>query len=162
MFHEEDSAYTTLRSEDFVNELSELVEDEEKIENSKLEVHLNEPTGQIATTNWSLPAKIHEFKDPFEVHYSNYGREFGIEQKIEVMQAQLNSIRMAKIWWKRQQKKMKKRKKSRALKLKKKQKYAVPHCLVLTPNFKATRRKKRKKKKMHGVVPHFNDPPSST
>ncbi|XP_048445560.1 uncharacterized protein LOC125479760 [Pyrus x bretschneideri] len=38
---------------------------------------------------------------------------------------------------------------------------ASPHCLVSTPHFKATRRKKGKTKKMHGVVPHLNDPPSS-
>ena len=36
-----------------------------------------------------------------------------------------------------------------------------PHCLGSTPNSKATRWKKGKTKKMHGVVPHFNDPPSS-
>ncbi|KAB2635664.1 hypothetical protein D8674_026198 [Pyrus ussuriensis x Pyrus communis] len=98
-------------------------------------------------------------KDPFEVHCSNYGREFGIEPKTEVMHAQLTFSPLAKIWWKRQPKKVKKRMKSRALKLKKKQKYAVPHCLVSTPNFKATRWKKRNKKKIHGVVPHLNDPP---
>ncbi|RXI01200.1 hypothetical protein DVH24_001434 [Malus domestica] len=42
-FHEEDSAYTTLRK---------------KIENSKLDDPLNESPSQIATTNWALPAKI--------------------------------------------------------------------------------------------------------
>ncbi|CAN6725200.1 unnamed protein product [Malus baccata var. baccata] len=92
----------------------------------------------------------------------NYEREFGIEQKIEVTHTQLTFSTVAKIWWKRQRKKMKKRKKSRVLKLKKQQTYAVPHCLLSTPNFKATRWKKGKKKKFHGVVPHLNDPPSST
>ncbi|KAB2626837.1 hypothetical protein D8674_020455 [Pyrus ussuriensis x Pyrus communis] len=84
---------------------------------------------------------LNSSKDPFEVHCSNYGREFRIEPKIG-------------IWWKRQRKKVKKRKKSRALKLKNK-KYAVPHCLVWTPNFKATRWKKGKKKKMHGMNARF-------
>ncbi|RXH78505.1 hypothetical protein DVH24_002023 [Malus domestica] len=105
---------------------------------------------------------LHEFKYHFEVHCSKYGREFGIEAKIEVVHAQRTSLPMAKIWWKRQRKNMKKRKKCQALKLKKKQKYVVPHCLVSTPNFKATRWKKWTKKKTHGVFPHFNDPPSST
>ncbi|KAB2615110.1 hypothetical protein D8674_021698 [Pyrus ussuriensis x Pyrus communis] len=104
---------------------------------------------------------LNSSKDPFEVHCLNYDRVFGIEPKTEVMHAQLSFRPMAKIWWKRQREKMKKRKKSRALKLKK-QKYAMPHCLVSTPNFKATRCKKGKKKKIHKVVPHFNNPPSFT
>ncbi|RXI00044.1 hypothetical protein DVH24_030534 [Malus domestica] len=48
---------------------------------------------------------LHEFKDPFEVHYSNYRREFVIESIIEVMYDQRTSIPMANIWWKRQRKK---------------------------------------------------------
>ncbi|RXH77048.1 hypothetical protein DVH24_019936 [Malus domestica] len=35
---------------------------------------------------------LNSSKDPFEVHCSTYGREFGIEPKNEVMHAQLNSI----------------------------------------------------------------------
>ncbi|KAB2628602.1 hypothetical protein D8674_033397 [Pyrus ussuriensis x Pyrus communis] len=185
-FHEQDDVHTTFRSEeDFDHELSELAEGEEKIANSKLEDPLNEPTSQIAITNWSLPADIqavdevsnvkmleanpspldipecyilnttdskvpnsfilYEFKDPFELCMFNS-----------------LSVRWPRYGGRDNGKKIKKRKKSRALKLKKKQKYAMPHCLVSTPNFKATRWKKGKKKKIHGVVPHFNDPPSST
>ncbi|KAB2610958.1 hypothetical protein D8674_018990 [Pyrus ussuriensis x Pyrus communis] len=40
---------------------------------------------------------LNSSKDPFEVHCSNYGREFSIEPKIEVMHVQLTFSPMAKI-----------------------------------------------------------------
>ncbi|CAN6583438.1 unnamed protein product [Malus baccata var. baccata] len=56
VFHEENHAYTTLRSEkDFNNELSELVVDEEKKEYSMLEGHLHYMTSQITTNKKSIP-----------------------------------------------------------------------------------------------------------
>ena len=72
------------------------------------EDHLHDSTSQITTNEKSLYEEIQivdkvlNFNDPFEIHCSNYGREIGIEPKIEVMHAQLTFIPMARIWWNRQ------------------------------------------------------------
>ncbi|KAB2632678.1 hypothetical protein D8674_028925 [Pyrus ussuriensis x Pyrus communis] len=155
------------------HELSELAEGEEKIENSKLEDPLNESLSQRAITNWSLYADIQVVDEVSNIKVLDANPSPLDIPECHILNATDSKVPnsfilhefkdllnpMTKIWWKRQRKKMKNRKKSKALKLKN-QKYAVPHCLVSTPNFKATRWKKGKKKKMHGVVPHFNYPPS--
>lgn len=162
--HELTSQVTTIK-----NSLSEVKQIIDRVPNFKVFEENPSPPKNFEcyiffdSTNLKVPNSffMHASKDPLEVHLPKYGRNFGVEPKIEVIHDQISSIPKAKIWWKSQRKKVKKKEMFRALKLKK-QKYAVPHCLPFTPNFKTTRCKTRKMKKIHGVVSHFNDPPSSS